>query len=196
MTAELIEQAKLGDSVAFVEIWEELKGIFLFRTWYDPTGMDTREDFEMLAQEGLWEGICSCEFTREGAKTYLVKSMLNRVRNEVHRLVKGIPPEGFFYLDTPQFDGEGKEVFFELSSSVNALDFESFFEEVLAGALQQGYPFRRIGNIRRFLFFRSKESCFLTEMAEKVFEMSPSNFLLSVIVPARKLLEEAIYGER
>ena len=85
VTSEEIEEAKQGGK-AFEELWQKERGMIRFEMFRDRSRMNGREDFELLAQTGLWHSLLRYDHTRGASfETYAKRCMLSAIYGELGR---------------------------------------------------------------------------------------------------------------
>jgi len=85
VTQEEIEDAKCGGK-AFEKLWQKERGMICFETFRDRSRMNTREDFELLAQVGLWRSVQSYDCSRGASyETWARSCMLSAIYSELVR---------------------------------------------------------------------------------------------------------------
>lgn len=85
VTLEEIEEARRGGK-AFERLWQKERGMIRFEAFRDRSRMNTREDFELLAQVGLWRSVQSYDCSRGASfESFAKLSMLSVIYDELTR---------------------------------------------------------------------------------------------------------------
>lgn len=84
---ELFLKCRSGGESKFEELWKECRYLINLNKYFDRTGLNTKEDLELVAMVGLYKALKAYDVNRSEAKfvTFAYECMVNEVMTEVSK---------------------------------------------------------------------------------------------------------------